>query len=467
MLYKGLVTKSKSEFLYVWSKSLGGEATLDKRLVPPNEWLPSVGDWIVFSIKRGSSFVDDFIDIPNLLPTKLNEHGHVLVKTKISCRSNGASGCNLLAHSNDLGVIGIFQNFPNLHENYDYNVWVERIPHALSNLEHLYKTFWYISEEPPEQIVKASLERFSSVHSLPSGCNASMKLSNSTFEDNCSDVTTYTTRNSFSSGDFDSSELQEHNQLRQRTNTQQSYFSKEQFFDFQSSTSAEGAEVEEKMNKCKTVIGLITSSFNGRAFVWSSVLGRGVISLYFDERISHGEWIKFIPSPVNDICLKGENELGRCKYIAKDWCVINPIYPTRPYRTIVSVQVRLFIPESYQHGSSNLWAEFFGTVYDSLGRIAEFGPLNNILGRCLLVRIMEMKSDCDTVSNWVVHKVLQVFENKESLPRLKSLSFAADALRYMNENLRIRTAMKKVDWKLVNQVREPHLLSDDVLEHRH
>lgn len=80
---------------------------------------------------------------------------------------------------------------------------------------------------------------------------------------------------------------------------------------------------------------------------------------------------------------------------------------------------------------------------------------------------MEMKSDCDTISNWVVHKVLQVFENKESLPSLKSLSFAADALRYMNENLRIRTAMKKVDWKLVNQVREPHLLSDDVLEHRH
>lgn len=74
------------------------------------------------------------------------------------------------------------------------------------------------------------------------------------------------------------------------------------------------------------------------------------------------------------------------------------------------VQVRLFIPQSYLYGSSDLWAEFFGTVHDSLGRIAEFGPLNNILGRCLLVRIMEMKSDCDTSSNWVVHKVLHLLE---------------------------------------------------------
>ncbi|EJW74724.1 hypothetical protein WUBG_14369, partial [Wuchereria bancrofti] len=125
MLYKGLVTKSKNGFLYVWSKSLGGEATLDKRLVPPNEWLPSVGDWIVFNIKDEGGFVDDFTDIPNLLPTKLNEHGDVMVKTQISFRSSGASGCNLLAHSNDLGVIGIFQNFSNLDENCDYNVWVE------------------------------------------------------------------------------------------------------------------------------------------------------------------------------------------------------------------------------------------------------------------------------------------------------------------------------------------------------
>lgn len=79
MLFKGLVTKSKSEFFYVWSRSFGGEAILDKRLVPTNGWMPSVGDWIVFSIKDDSSFIDDFTDIPNLMPTKVNEHGSVMV----------------------------------------------------------------------------------------------------------------------------------------------------------------------------------------------------------------------------------------------------------------------------------------------------------------------------------------------------------------------------------------------------
>lgn len=81
MLHKGLVTKSKSDALCVWSKSFGGEAILDKRLAPKNEWLPSVGDWIVFTIKNDSNFVEDFIDIPNILPTRLNEHGGVMASS--------------------------------------------------------------------------------------------------------------------------------------------------------------------------------------------------------------------------------------------------------------------------------------------------------------------------------------------------------------------------------------------------
>lgn len=73
------------------------------------------------------------------------------------------------------------------------------------------------------------------------------------------------------------------------------------------------------------------------------------------------------------------------------------------------VQVKLFVPQSYRYGSSNLWTEFFGTVYDSEELIAKFAPLCNILGRCLLVRIMEMKNDYKT-SNWVIHKVLELLE---------------------------------------------------------
>lgn len=71
--------------------------------------------------------------------------------------------------------------------------------------------------------------------------------------------------------------------------------------------------------------------------------------------------------------------------------------------------MKLFVPESYCRGS-NLWAEFFGTIHDSLQRIADFSSLDIILGRCLLVRIMEMKGDCVTSSKWVVHKVLQILE---------------------------------------------------------
>uniref|UniRef100_A0A8R1TQX0 Uncharacterized protein n=1 Tax=Onchocerca volvulus TaxID=6282 RepID=A0A8R1TQX0_ONCVO len=457
MLYKGLVTRSKSEFLYIWSKSFGGEAILDKKLVPMSERMPSLGDWLVFTIKAGSNFVDDFTEIPDLLPTKVNEHGDVTVKTRISFRSNDASGCNLLAHSNDLGIIGIFRNFPNLNESYDYDVWVERIPQALSNVENLCKTPWYIGEELPEQVVKTSLERFSSIHSLSSGFNPSMILPNSSFENSCSGVTR--TRNSVSSSDIDFDELQEHNRICERSLSMQSYFTEQQFLDSQPSTSTEEIE-EEKIKKDKAIVGLVTSSFNGKAFVWSSALGKGIISLYFGEQIRHGDWIKFIPSFMNDVCLQEHDESGQCRYTAKDWFIVSPLYPTRSYKTVVSVQVKLFVPKS----SSNLWAEFFGTVHDSLGRIAEFGSLNCVLGRCLLVWIMEMKSD-DGSTKWVVHKVLKLLENKESVPRLESVSFAADALRYMNEDLRIHNAMKKVDWNLVEQLREPHLLSDNILKH--
>ncbi|KAL3997565.1 hypothetical protein ACH3XW_11425 [Acanthocheilonema viteae] len=460
MLYKGVVTKSKSEFLYVWSKNFGPEAILDKRLAPTGGYVPSIGDWIVFSIKVGSNFIDDFIDIPDLLPTKVNEHGGVMVKTRVSFRSDIVSGCNLLAHSNDLGVIGIFQNFPTLSECCDCDIWVERIPQALSNLEYFYKTSWYISGEISKQIVGISLERFSSVHSLSSEFKLHTGSPNTAFEDSCSDVATRTSRSSFSSVDFD--EIQEYNQSRKRNSSKQSYFTEQQFFDCQPCVGgAEGEEIKES----KAVVGLITSSFNGRAFVWSSMLGKGMVSLCSGQHIRHGEWIKFIPSRIDDICLQEHNELERCKYAAKDWYVVSPLYPTRSYRTIVSVQVRLFVPQSYQHDSSNLWAEFFGTVDDPLELIAKFGPLCNILGRCLLVRIMGAKSDCKS-SNWIVHRVLQLLENEESVPKLKSYSFAADALRYMNEDLLIHNAMKKVDWNLVEQLREPHLLSDDILEHQ-
>lgn len=91
----------------------------------------------------------------------------------------------------------------------------------------------------------------------------------------------------------------------------------------------------------------------------------------------------------------------------KHYCICFRLFP---YQCFFQVQVRLFVPQNYQCGLSNLWAEFFGTVHDSLRRIAEFGLSNDILGRCFLVRIMEMKGDCDASSNWVVHKVLQLLE---------------------------------------------------------
>ncbi|KAM3721805.1 Kinetochore protein [Dirofilaria immitis] len=434
MLYKGLVTRSKSEFLYVWSKNFATEVLLDKKLVPVSERIPSLGDWLVFNIKADSNFIDDFIEIPDLLPTKVNEHGDIMVKTRISFRSNDVSDCNLLAHSNDLGIIGIFRNFPNLNESYDYDVWVERIPLARSDLERLYKTSWYIGGEFPEQVVKTSLERFSSVHSLSSRFNRSVRLPNSIFENNYFNVTMHTVRNSFSSDDLDFDELQEYSGLRERSLSSQSYFTEQQFLDSQPCTSMEEVEKEENKEN-ETVVGLVTSSFNGKAFVWSSILGKGMISLYFGEQIRRGEWIKFIPCPMNDICLQEHDESRQCKYTAENWCVVNPIYPTRSYRTIISVQVKLFIPQCYQYG------------------------------RCLLVWIMEMKSDGSS-NKWVVHKVSQLLENGESVPKLKSVSFAADALRYMNEDSLIHNAMKKVDWNLTEQLREPHLLSDNILKHR-
>ncbi|VDK86461.1 unnamed protein product [Litomosoides sigmodontis] len=453
MLYKGIVTKSKSEFLYVWSKSFGGEAILDKRLVPT--CAICVGVWIAFSVKVGSNFIDDFTDIPDLLPTRVNEHGRVMVKARIAFRPNDVSGCNLLAHSNDLGTIGIFQSLTSLKENCDYDVWVERIPQTLSSLEDLYKTSWYINEELSEQIMKTSLERVSSVRrSLSSEFSSRMKLQDNALEE--SSNMTHTTGSVFGSVESNLDEAQEYSPLCTRSSSKQSFFTE----------PCAAVERIEEVKEAETVIGLITTSFNGKAFIWSSVLGRGMLLLRFDQKIQHGEWIKFIPCRIDNACRQKEDKLGRCKYIAKKWCVVNPLYPTRSYRTIVSVQVKLFVPRNYRHGLSDLWAEFFGTVSDSLQRINEFWPSNDILGRCFLVRVMEMKDDCDAGSNWVVHKVLQLLENEEAVPNLKSQSFAADALRYMNDNLFIHNAMKKVDWNLVKQLREPHLLPDEILECR-
>lgn len=56
--------------------------------------------------------------------------------------------------------------------------------------------------------------------------------------------------------------------------------------------------IEEEVKEGKAVVGLITSSFNGKAFIWSSVLGKGLLLFRFDQKIRHGEWIKFIPSYV-------------------------------------------------------------------------------------------------------------------------------------------------------------------------
>uniref|UniRef100_A0A915PXZ1 Uncharacterized protein n=1 Tax=Setaria digitata TaxID=48799 RepID=A0A915PXZ1_9BILA len=459
MLYKGLVTKSKSELLYVWSRNFGGEAVLDKGLLSTSERVPSLGNWIVFRIKEDSNLIDEFIDIPDILPTRVIEHGVVIVKTRISLQSSNVSGHDLLANSDDLGRVGIFQNFPNLVGNCNYDVWVERIPQSLSNLERLYKTSWYISEQLLEEMRKVPSRRLS--QQLVFGSSSPIELPNSTVMDTDSSTTTHIDENSRSKSDFGFCEAQPERLSRQSYFTENfiAFFFQQQFFDSQSCTSTEGTEDDEIMES-EEVVGLVTSSFNLKAFVWSS-LGEGIISLSFGEQIRHGVWIKFIPFYINDACLQG-NGGSSCKYSAKDWSITDPVYPTLRLKTTVSVQVKLFVPRTFRDtdGSSNLWAEFFGTVHDSLGQVAEYDSLNNVLGQCLLVRIMKMENNFGAGSHWVVHKILLLLKNKKSLPTLKSRSFAADALRYMNEDPHIHSVMQKVDWNLVEQVKEPHLLCD-------
>ncbi|VDO78533.1 unnamed protein product [Onchocerca flexuosa] len=71
--------------------------------------------------------------------------------------------------------------------------------------------------------MKTSLERFSSVHSLSSGFNPSMRLPSNPLENNYSGVATRT-KSSISSSDIDFDELQEHNRSRERSLSMQSYF---------------------------------------------------------------------------------------------------------------------------------------------------------------------------------------------------------------------------------------------------
>lgn len=98
-----------------------------------------------------------------------------------------------------------------------------RIPQALSSLEQLYKTSWYINEELPEQIMKTSLEPSSSVRSLSSEFNSHMTLSDNAFEES-SNITTHTTGSLFSSPDSNLGDVQEHSQFYTRSSLKQSFF---------------------------------------------------------------------------------------------------------------------------------------------------------------------------------------------------------------------------------------------------
>ncbi|VDK40675.1 unnamed protein product [Gongylonema pulchrum] len=126
MLSKGIVTGSKDGLFYVWSKELDREILVDRRRTSTvNETIPSVGSWIVFSLENGST-VGEFTEIPELLPTKVDRQGTVMLKTRISFPSNSIYRCDLLAHSEHLGNIGIFRDVPNLSKDYEYDAWVER-----------------------------------------------------------------------------------------------------------------------------------------------------------------------------------------------------------------------------------------------------------------------------------------------------------------------------------------------------
>ncbi|VDN18739.1 unnamed protein product [Gongylonema pulchrum] len=129
------------------------------------------------------------------------------------------------------------------------------------------------------------------------------------------------------------------------------------------------------------------------------------------------------------------------------------------------VQLKLFIPANYQQNSTTLWTEFFGTVHDSLGRIAELNR-DSILGRCLLVRIVKLKDDYGTGSKWAVNKVVRILEKENSLPSQRSPSFTADAIRYMMEEPRISDAIKNTETDFARLLKDPHHHPDTVLKRR-
>lgn len=78
MLSKGVITGTMNGLIHVWSRELGREVVLDQRAVPPSQRVPSVGAWIVFSL-RDDCFVDEYTEIPDLLPTKVDDRGTTMV----------------------------------------------------------------------------------------------------------------------------------------------------------------------------------------------------------------------------------------------------------------------------------------------------------------------------------------------------------------------------------------------------
>ncbi|VDM98480.1 unnamed protein product [Thelazia callipaeda] len=421
MLYKGVVVRSNKESLYVWCRQLDKEAILNKQVMC-DEGTLSLGCWIVFTIKEGN-LIDEFIEIPDVLPTEINAEGGVTILTRIKYLSENYRGLNLLAHSNDLGNVGIFKHFPNFDEKLEHDVWVER-------------TFWCISNQPPTPASGSQMKQPSSAfRRITRKLSKSDGLSRSF--DGCSNCVA---GNSLCESNVDYSEEQE------RSSSRQSCFS-DGFF-------CSWPQTEEMENIL--IVGLITSSCSQRSYVWS-MLGDGIIILSESEKLEQGCWIKFVACNMDTVFRRFDKPEG-INYIAKNWYIINPVYPTTTIKATVSVQVKLFVPKDYKNGQLSLWTEFFGSVHDPFEHISKLNESGSILGQCIVVRIMKVKNERTPGSKWLIHKVLHFVDGEKAVPSMKSPSFAADALRYMYEDPQIYRVMESLDHSLVRQLQEPHII---------